>query len=105
MLIILIILLVILIAYSIFTTMGMIKGMRKSEEYEDWIEKTKVKIVDAYNKMKDVDTIGAFESDDETGMIFQDIRDIVTEINEHMNLGMEISTYDEKNNNIKRTSI
>lgn len=105
MIIILIILLVLVTAYSVFSTMGMIKGMKKCEGYEDWIQDTKERIIDAYDKMKEVDAIGAFESDDDTGIIFQEIKSIVTEITEHMNLGMEITAYDEKNNNIKQSGI
>jgi len=43
---------------------------------------TAVKVDRAYKRMKEVDRLGSFEADDETGMIFSEVKDATTELNE-----------------------
>lgn len=43
---------------------------------------TTVKVDRAYRRMKEVDRLGSFEADDETGMIFSEVKESVTELNE-----------------------
>ena len=43
---------------------------------------TTVKVDRAYRRMKEVDRLGSFKADDETGMIFSEVKESVTELNE-----------------------
>jgi hypothetical protein len=38
------------------------------------------KIVDSYNKMQEIDRLGAFEKDDESGTTFQLLNEIITQL-------------------------
>ena len=55
---------------------------RKVERLEDWVEDYSQRIVDADDKMTQLDSEGKFESDDEIGTVFAGIKDTVTELNE-----------------------
>ena len=41
-----------------------------------------IKVGSAYKRMKEVDRLGSFESDDETGFIFQEIKEVTTDLND-----------------------
>jgi hypothetical protein len=43
---------------------------------------TAVKVDRAHKRMKEVDRLGSFEADDETGMIFSEVKEATTELNE-----------------------
>ena len=61
---------------------------RQNEQYQDYIE-TEISSTDeirsqvqlAYEKMKDADIKGSFESDDEVGSAFTQLKTIVEELN------------------------
>jgi len=64
--------------------------LRKNEALEDVIEEQEVVIaltaerVDSSMKqMKEIDRIGSFEADDETGYIFKNIYDIISQLEEY----------------------
>lgn len=68
----------------IFTTLNL---LRKNEVYEDVVEEQEVLIADIASKidssmkqMKDLDKLGSFESDDETGFIFKNLYDVIEEL-------------------------
>lgn len=68
----------------IFTTLNL---LRKNEAYEDVVEEQEVLIADIASKidssmkqMKDLDKLGSFESDDETGFIFKNLYDVIEEL-------------------------
>lgn len=101
----LVILLLLLLVYSIFSSIAINRCTKKIDIYEEWIEKTKERITNAYKKMKEIDTIGAFESDDETGEIFSQIKEIVLDI-EQSSQELEIVEYaEEKADIIKSSSV
>ena len=63
------------------------KLLRKNEATEDVVEEQEkmisdfAKIVDdSMRKMKDLDTKGAFESDDETGFVFKQLYEIIEKL-------------------------
>ena len=67
-----------------FTTWNL---LRKHEATEDVVEEQEkmisdfAKIVDdSMRKMKDLDTKGAFESDDETGFVFKQLYEIIEKL-------------------------
>ena len=70
--------------------------LKKSEVTEDELEFSQTYIDLAYNSMKNayermvrIDRLGSFESDDESGYIFQEIKSAMDELNEVYNLDGE----------------
>ena len=55
---------------------------RKVERLETWIEDYAQRIQDTQQVLKEIDSKGTFEADDEIGVIFTSIKEAVDEINE-----------------------
>ena len=53
---------------------------RKTELLETWVEQFTQRIQSAQNALKEVDSQGYFESDDEVGSVFARIKEIVDEL-------------------------
>ena len=73
--------------------------MRKVERLEDDMNEsdemmvsTFTKLESAYARMKDVDRLGSFEADDESGFIFEKIKTILSELNDEYDLDGETQT-------------
>ena len=64
--------------------------MRKTELLETWIEDFGDKITRVQQELKDIDSTGHFEADDEVGSIFESIKEVVNELND-LTEGEEIS--------------
>ena len=87
-----IVILSILLLASVFVN---INQLRKQESQSDYIEeletsnteyytffqKLKTQIGDSNSKLKQVDRLGSFEADDETGFAFKELRDIYDDLN------------------------
>ena len=56
--------------------------MRKTEMLETWIEDFNDVIISVNNELKVIDSMGSFESDDETGAIFKQIQETVNQLND-----------------------
>ena len=54
--------------------------MRKTELLETWVEEFTQRIQIVQNDLKEIDTKGAFESDDEVGSIFEQIKNTVQQL-------------------------
>lgn len=70
--------------------------LRKNEALEDevefsetYIENTYNSMKRAYDRMKKVDRLGSFEADDESGYIFNEIKNTIEQLNETYNLDAE----------------
>ena len=63
---------------------------RKTELLETWVEDFSDKITHAQQELKEIDSTGHFESDDEVGSIFDSIKEVVNELND-LTEGEEIS--------------
>ena len=82
----------ILLGVSAVINIGLLIGVRnlnrQNEQYQDYIE-TEITSTDeirsqvqlAYEKMEDADIKGSFESDDEVGSAFTQLKTIVEELN------------------------
>ena len=64
---------------------------RQNEQYQDYIENelvsnedVKTRVESAYQRLKDADIRGSFESDDEVGASFKEILSIVEDLNEQV---------------------
>ena len=55
---------------------------RKTELLETWIEDFSDRVTRVQQELKDVDSTGHFEADDEIGSIFDSIKEVVNELND-----------------------
>jgi hypothetical protein len=53
---------------------------RKTELLETWVEDFTQRIQSAQNDLKEVDSQGYFEADDEVGSVFERIKEIINEL-------------------------
>ena len=56
--------------------------LRKVERLETWIEDYAQRIQDTQRVLKEIDSKGDFEADDEVGVIFTSIKEAIDELNE-----------------------
>jgi hypothetical protein len=54
---------------------------RKTELLETWVEEFTQRITTVDNELKVIDSTGHFEADDEVGTIFEQIKEIITQLN------------------------
>ena len=54
---------------------------RKTELLETWVENFSDRIARVQQELKDIDSTGHFEADDEIGSIFKGIKDVVNDLN------------------------
>ena len=64
--------------------------MRKTELLETWVEDFGDRITRVQQELKDIDSTGHFEADDEVGSIFSSIKEVIDELND-LTEGEEIS--------------
>ena len=55
---------------------------RKAERLETWIEDYAQRIQDTQRVLKEIDSKGDFEADDEVGVVFTAIKETIDELNE-----------------------
>lgn len=82
--IIVIIVILALFIWAVTATIGMLKGLKKVELYEKVFDEMKEKANRAYAEIQDIDTLGAFEADDDVGQVFTEIKNIVEELNNYI---------------------
>ena len=63
---------------------------RKTELLETWVENFSDRISQVQRELKEIDSTGHFEADDEIGSIFNSIKEVVDELND-LTEGEEIS--------------
>jgi hypothetical protein len=79
---------VIYLAYRVWYLAGIIADSQDLDvsniEYIEGLELTNQymydKIVESYNKMQEIDRLGAFEKDDESGTTFQLLNEVITQL-------------------------
>jgi len=87
-----IVILSIILAVSILVNINQLRKQESQSDYIEDLEKSnteqytfvqqfKVRIGEVNSRIRQVDRIGSFEADDETGFIFKELRDIVEELN------------------------
>ena len=81
-------LLVVYLAYNSTKKIETLEDMyefaaKQNTEYEDFFLEMKKTIGQSYSHMKQLDRIGSFESDDETGRVFNDIKEILEKLNKN----------------------
>ncbi len=80
--IILILLLTAAVTYLTFRAWNIAGALSDAQEYIEELELTNEfmygNIVDAYDKMQEIDRLGAFEKDDEAGTTFELLNQVIT---------------------------
>lgn len=96
-------LLLAMIVWAGFATIGMLKGLKKVEYYESTLGNIRQRILDTYKQMREIDTLGAFKSDDDVGVIFTELKTLVDELQNYTNeeTNLENINGQKKNNNIE----
>jgi len=82
-----IVILSILTLVFVYTTYNL---LRKNEAYEDVVEEQEVliseiatKVDSSMKRMKEIDKLGSFEADDETGFIFKNLYEVIEELEKY----------------------
>tara|TARA_R110000851_G_C12938960_1_gene552054 strand:- start:444 stop:743 length:300 start_codon:yes stop_codon:yes gene_type:complete len=87
-----IIILSILLIVSVFVNINQLRTQESQSEYIEELENSnteyytffsnlKNRIAESNSKIKQLDRLGSFESDDETGFIFQEMKEIFDSLN------------------------
>jgi hypothetical protein len=87
-----IIILSVLLIVSVFVNINQLRKQEAQTEYIDELEssnteyytffqKLKTQIGESNSKLKQVDRLGSFEADDETGFAFKELKDIYDNLN------------------------
>ena len=75
---------------ALYTIWNLLRKVERLEdditEHDDALENVYTHIENAYTRMKSIDKLGSFESDDETGYIFDEIKLILQELNDEYDL-------------------
>lgn len=81
-------LLVLSVILNIVLGIGLRNLMKQNEELEDTltdvIEGTRIKVENALQQMRDIDNREVFEKDDEVGATFQELKNIIEELDEEL---------------------
>ena len=80
-----IILLSIALIGSLFANYNLLKNYEQSEEYvenlETWLNQFSTTITDMNREIKKIDNKGSFESDDEVGYFYKELKRIISQLN------------------------
>jgi len=87
-----IIILSVLLLISVFVNFNQIRKQEANESYIEELENSnteyyqffttlKSRINESNSKLKQIDRLGSFEADDETGFVFTELRDIIDDLN------------------------
>ena len=87
-----IIILSVILLVSVFVNINQLRKQESQSEYIDELEtsnteyytfyqKLKTQIGESNSKLKQIDRLGSFESDDETGFAFKELKDIYDDLN------------------------
>jgi hypothetical protein len=87
-----IIILSVALAISIFVNVNQLRKQENQSEYIDELEnsnteyytfyqKLKTQVGESNSKLKQIDRLGSFEADDETGFAFRELREIYDDLN------------------------
>lgn len=82
-----------ILGFAIFIIINLLRKLEVLEaevEYNDTIvDSVYTSMKNAYTRMKAIDRIGSFESDDESGYIFDEIKSSMEQLNDEYNLDGE----------------
>ena len=90
---------IIFLLISIFSSTALFYALRRINQYEDFIIKIQQMVEYSTERMKQVDSSGHYESDDETGFFFKQLKDIQLLLNDIF----ETETNEEKTDGKEKT--
>jgi uncharacterized phage infection (PIP) family protein YhgE len=81
-----------LLIISVYVNINQIRKQEKQEdyitdlensntEYYNFFQQLKTKVGESNSKLRQIDRLGSFEADDETGFIFKEMKEIFEELN------------------------
>ncbi len=87
-----IIILSVCLLISVFVNINQLRKQESDSEYIDDLESSNAKFYEFFttlkarmnesnSKLKQIDRLGSFEADDETGFVFTELRDIIDDLN------------------------
>lgn len=87
-----IIIISVVLAISLFVNINQLRKQEAQTEYIEELENSnteyytfyqtlKSKLNESNSKLKQIDRVGSFESDDETGFVFKELKDILDQLN------------------------
>ena len=87
-----VIILSVLLAVSVFVNVNQLRKQEKQSDYiEDlensnteyytFFQKLKTQVGESNSRLKQIDRLGSFETDDETGFAFRELKDIYDDLN------------------------
>jgi hypothetical protein len=87
---------VVLLGVSIYINVNLLNKLENTDEalldnekyveqLESWVKTFQTDISTAYNNMKQIDSRGSFEADDEVGTTFKTLKAIIEEVNDITN--------------------
>ena len=85
----------ILLIAALFANVNLLRKLERVDdsliEYITALTKYKNRLTNMYNTVKDLDSRGAFESDDEAGSIFKEIKSTIDEFEKEFSVEEEIN--------------
>ena len=69
-----------IVLFEILTLYVVYNLYNKVDNLEQWIDSTYVMIQDTLQEMRNIDSSGHFESDDETGIIFKELEETLNKL-------------------------
>jgi hypothetical protein len=85
-------------AFVIYNLLTKVEQFQEANEYNfEFIIGVYNSMQNAYLRMKKIDKLGSFESDDETGFIFEEIKLAMIVLNEEYSLDNELEISDNDN--------
>jgi|TARA_B100000768_G_C11073212_1_gene287501 hypothetical protein len=79
-----------IIVLLIFIVWNLLRKLEKLEDtleqQDEFLNNVDTKFNDAYKRMTEIDRVGSFEADDESGFIFEKIKEVIEDLkNEYTN--------------------
>ena len=76
---------IIILSVTIYRLMKRIETMedyvddveKSNDEYFNFFTSLKTRVTDSYSHLKNIDRLGSFESDDETGYIYKELKKVI----------------------------
>lgn len=95
------ILLLISLTLNIFLFISLKRSFFQNDTLESWIVEFKYLIENTYKKLKQIDERGMFEKDDDVGVLFRDIKDIIELTNKRVQFQSDDENTQSRNINEK----
>lgn len=97
---------IILIGYSIFCTVLIVKLQKKIINLTDWMKYYTIKTLFIKKMMQEIDIRGSFESDDEVGITFKELKELIYNLgideNQETSIYEDITSYLNKSDEEER---